>query len=167
MFRTAVRAHPACAAPAVRRRSPLVTLLLGLVLGLLVCAAPVPYAVPGTGAAVVAYEDPGTAATAVEYAVAGPEISARAHGSGEVSVPAAGGPVPGCGHRDPAEAGAGGPAVPPRAQGFAELLPALTADRTPAAAAWGTDPEAGHPAPGREPPELVPPSPVELSVLRV
>lgn len=167
MFRTAARAHPACAAPAVRRRSPLGTLLLALVLGLLVCAAPLPYAVPGPGAAVVAYGDPDTAAAGVAHGVSGPGVSARAHGSGEVSVPAAGGPVPGCGHRDPAEAGAGGPAVPPRAQGFAELLPALTADRAPGAAAWGAGPEAGHPAPGREPPELVPPSPLELSVLRV
>jgi hypothetical protein len=159
MFRTTARAHPACAAPAVARRGPLLTSLLGLVLGLLLCAAPVPYGDPGAGPDRVPYEVSGTEAAAV--------VTAVAHGTRGVSAPDGDGPVPGCGHRNPAEAGAEGPAVPPRAQGFADLLPALTTGRAPAAGAWGADPEAGRPAPGREPPELVPPSPVELSVLRV
>ncbi|WP_309050251.1 hypothetical protein [Streptomyces sp.] len=167
MFRTAARAHTACAAPAVARRGPLLTTLLGLVLGLLLCAAPVPYGDLGAGPARVPYEVSGTEAAAVVPGASGTAVTAVAYGTGGVSVPDGDGPVPGCGHRNPAEAGAEGPAVPPRAQGFAELLPALTTGRAPAAGAWGADPEAGRPAPGREPPELVPPSPVELSVLRV
>ncbi|MER7947196.1 hypothetical protein ABTY59_07365 [Streptomyces sp. NPDC096079] len=73
--------------------------------------------------------------------------------------------VPGC-DPGPADEGASGPVVPPRAHGFAELLPALAADRV----APGTrqqDPGAPAVPPGREPPARVPPSPVELSVLRV
>ncbi|MFJ7131099.1 hypothetical protein [Streptomyces sp. NPDC098101] len=74
--------------------------------------------------------------------------------------------VPGCDPVRPAEAGADGPVVPPRAHGFAELLPALAADRAPGGGRPG-DAAGRKPAPGREPPDLVSPSPVELSVLRV
>lgn len=74
--------------------------------------------------------------------------------------------VPGCDPGHPVDEGAAGPVVPPRAHGFAELLPSLAADRTPC----GTrepDPGGRGAAPGREPPARVPLSPVELSVLRV
>ncbi|MFD8014553.1 hypothetical protein [Streptomyces sp. NPDC058955] len=73
--------------------------------------------------------------------------------------------VPGCDPGRPADLGDEGPVVPPRAQGFAELLPVLAADR-PAPGVRQPDP--CHPAasPGREPPARVP-TPVELSVLRV
>ncbi|MFF4870542.1 hypothetical protein ACIPQA_18650 [Streptomyces sp. NPDC090109] len=81
-------------------------------------------------------------------------------------VSAPGAAVPGCDPVRPAEAGADGPVVPPRAHGFAELLPALAADRAPGGGRPG-DAAGRKPAPGREPPDLVPPSPVELSVLRV
>ncbi|RSS43552.1 hypothetical protein [Streptomyces sp. WAC08241] len=113
--------------------------VLGVVLGLLV------WGVQGERAA-------------APVASAGPAVSV-------VSAPGAA--VPGCDPGRPAEAGADGPVVPPRAHGFAELLPALAADRVPGGAravvAAGTRPV----APGREPPDLAPPSPVELSVLRV
>ncbi|MGW6393407.1 hypothetical protein ACWFR1_23545 [Streptomyces sp. NPDC055103] len=74
--------------------------------------------------------------------------------------------VPGCDPGHAADTGASGPVVPPRANGFAELLPALAADRTPCAVRHG-EPEGRGTAPGREPPERVAPSPVELSILRV
>ncbi|MFJ4873075.1 hypothetical protein [Streptomyces sp. NPDC088757] len=112
--------------------------LLGVVLGLLV------WGVPGE--------------RAVSAAPAGPAVSV-------VSAPGAA--VPGCDPGRPAEAGADSPVVPPRAHGFAELLPALAADRVPGGDRTVAAAGARAAAPGREPPDLVPPSPVELSVLRV
>ncbi|MGW3558083.1 hypothetical protein ACWDNT_12050 [Streptomyces sp. NPDC000963] len=115
--------------------------LLGVVLGLLV------WGVQGE--------------RAVSAASAGPAVSVTS----VVSAPGAA--VPGCDPGRPAEAGADGPAVPPRAHGFAELLPALAADRVPGGARTVVAAGVRPTAPGREPPDLVPPSPVELSVLRV
>ncbi|MEW1901791.1 hypothetical protein [Streptomyces sp. NPDC086147] len=80
------------------------------------------------------------------------------------SAPGAG--VPGCDPGRSVVAGADGPVVPPRTHGFAELLPALAADRAAGGARCAVA-DGPEPAPGREPPDLVPPSPVELSVLRV
>lgn len=74
--------------------------------------------------------------------------------------------VPGCDPGHPVEEGAAGPVVPPRAYGFAELLPALAADRTPCGARV-PDPGVRGVSAGREPPARVLLSPVELSVLRV
>ncbi|MFF1511714.1 hypothetical protein [Streptomyces sp. NPDC058326] len=75
--------------------------------------------------------------------------------------------VPGCDPGHPADEGAAGPVVPPRAPGFAELLPALAADRTPPCGVRQPEPDGRAASPGGEPPARVPPSPVELSVLRV
>ncbi|WP_137994400.1 hypothetical protein [Streptomyces vilmorinianum] len=88
----------------------------------------------------------------------------QAGASTQVVVQPAGIP-PGCGqgHTDD---GAARPATPPRPTGFGELLPALTGERT-ACGVWGGDGGVRDPAPGPEPPELVPLSPVELSILRV
>ncbi|MFD3997832.1 hypothetical protein [Streptomyces sp. NPDC058548] len=74
--------------------------------------------------------------------------------------------VPGCDPGHPVDEGAAGPVVPPRAHAFAELLPALAADRTPCGARE-QDPAGRGVSAGREPPARVPLSPVELSVLRV
>ncbi|APE22879.1 MULTISPECIES: hypothetical protein [Streptomyces] len=74
--------------------------------------------------------------------------------------------VPGCDPGHPADEGAAGPVVPPRAHGFAELLPALAADRAPGGVRQPY-PDGPGVSPGREPPARVPLSPVELSVLRV
>ncbi|MFI8963092.1 hypothetical protein ACIGO8_13345 [Streptomyces sp. NPDC053493] len=83
-----------------------------------------------------------------------------------VGKPAAAAPAgPGCGESHGGE-GASAPAVPPRPHGFGELLPSLAAERTPCGA-WGTDQEVADAVPGPEPPDVLPPSPVELSVLRV
>ncbi|MET9376366.1 hypothetical protein ABZX98_19815 [Streptomyces sp. NPDC002992] len=76
------------------------------------------------------------------------------------------GASPGCGQGHPGDEGAAGPVVPPRPNGFGDLLPALAGER--AAGGDGcADVDLTDPAPGPEPPELVPPSPVELSILRV
>ncbi|MFH8842471.1 hypothetical protein [Streptomyces sp. NPDC017868] len=117
--------------------------LLGLVLGLLVCGVSSP-AFPGETAPVF----PGETAP-VDTA---PVVTAAT--------------VPGCDPGHLLDEGAPGPVVPPRAHGFAELLPALAADRV---APGVRQPDPGTPAvpPGREPPACVPLSPVELKVLRV
>ncbi|MFC8010530.1 hypothetical protein ACFUR9_09795, partial [Streptomyces cinereoruber] len=83
--------------------------LLGLVLGLLV------WGVPGERAAA-------STVPPASVAPATPVVS---------MVSAPGAAVPGCDPGRPAEAGAGAPVVPPRAHGFAELLPVLAADRAP------------------------------------
>ncbi|MEW5659176.1 hypothetical protein ABGT92_28090 [Streptomyces cinereoruber] len=119
--------------------------LLGLVLGLLV------WGVPGERAAA-------STVPPASVAPATPVVS---------MVSAPGAAVPGCDPGRPAEAGAGAPVVPPRAHGFAELLPVLAADRAPGGVRAVVAAGARSAAPGREPPDLVPPSPVELSVLRV
>ncbi|MFB7586763.1 hypothetical protein [Streptomyces sp. NPDC056169] len=110
--------------------------LAGLVLGLLVCGT-----TTSAAAAAASADSPRTQAVAVVGAV-----------------------VPGCDPGHAVEAGASGPVVPPRAGGFAELLPALAADRTPCAVRHG-QPDGRGTAPGREPPERVAASPVELSTL--
>ncbi|MEU3744739.1 MULTISPECIES: hypothetical protein [Streptomyces] len=114
--------------------------LAGLVLGLLVC---------------------GTAASASSATSASPALSTAPALS---AAPVLGAVVPGCDPGHAADAGASGPVVPPRPGGFAELLPALAADRTPSPARHG-EPDGRGTAPGREPPERVAPSPVELSTL--
>ncbi|MEU9705550.1 hypothetical protein [Streptomyces sp. NPDC047981] len=78
----------------------------------------------------------------------------------------AGSTSPGCGQGTSVD-GAARPATPPRPSGFGELLPALAGERAAGAGAWGCDQDIRESAPGPEPPELVPPSPVELSILRV
>ncbi|MFF3605399.1 hypothetical protein [Streptomyces sp. NPDC002463] len=121
--------------------------LLGLVLVLLTCGA---FAPSGTAPGPARFV--GTAPAAVPVADAAPVVLGAA--------------VPGCDPGHPADEGAGGPVVPPRAHGFAELLPALAADRV---APGVRQPDPCDPAapPGREQPARVPRSPVELSVLRV
>ncbi|MFH8253347.1 hypothetical protein [Streptomyces roseolus] len=137
MFRT-TRAPVASAALAV---------LTALVLGLLVCGA----AGAGAGSA------SGGGTASVGTAPVGTAPSA--------ALAVAGAAVPGCDPGHPADLGDAGPVVPPRAFGFAELLPALGADRAPCAVRQ-PDPRGPAAPPGREPPARVP-TPVELSVLRV
>ncbi|MER7535326.1 hypothetical protein ABTX77_11100 [Streptomyces sp. NPDC097704] len=120
--------------------------LLGLVLGLLTCGA---FSPSGTAPGPARF----AATAAVPVADAAPVVLGAA--------------VPGCDPGHPADEGAGGPVVPPRAHGFAELLPALAADRAAAPGVRQPDPCGPAAPPGREPPARVPRSPVELSVLRV
>ncbi|MFG3507156.1 hypothetical protein ACGF5F_16815 [Streptomyces sp. NPDC047821] len=72
--------------------------------------------------------------------------------------------APGCGPAD--DEGGLAPAVPPRPGTACELLPALYAARA-AAGAWGVDEPALDVRPERGPPPLAPPSPLDLSILRV
>ncbi|MFE5712428.1 hypothetical protein ACFQ7J_16640 [Streptomyces sp. NPDC056501] len=118
--------------------------LAGLVLGLLVC---------------------GTTAPAAYASSSSASSSATPHATGAVmGAVVVGASVPGCDPGHTAEAGASGPLLPPRTGGFAELLPALAADRTPCAVRHG-EPDGRGTTPGREPPERAAPSPVELSTL--
>ncbi|WP_314614569.1 hypothetical protein [Streptomyces stackebrandtii] len=123
--------------------------LAGLVLGLLVCGTTAPAAYASTAS----------------HAAASASRSSAAHATGAVmGAVTVGAAVPGCDPGHTAEAGASDPLLPPRAGGFAELLPALAADRTPCAVRHG-EPDGRGTAPGREPPERAAPSPVELSTL--
>ncbi|MDT9691795.1 hypothetical protein Q5762_26340 [Streptomyces sp. P9(2023)] len=74
--------------------------------------------------------------------------------------------VPGCGQSHAVD-GAARPATPPRPNGFGDLLPTLAGERASGAGTWGCDQAIRALVPGPEPPELVPQSPVELSILRV
>ncbi|MEV6758353.1 hypothetical protein [Streptomyces sp. NPDC051214] len=73
--------------------------------------------------------------------------------------------VPGCGKGGQQDGGSG-PVAPPRPSSAHELLPALY-EAHAATGAWGGDQAVLTVAPGRAPPALAPPSPIELSVLRV
>lgn len=74
------------------------------------------------------------------------------------------GQPPGCGSSD--DEGGVAPAVPPRSGTLCELLPALHAARA-ATGAWGVDETVLVVRPERGPPPLAPPSPLDLSILRV
>ncbi|MEU0403160.1 hypothetical protein ABZ318_23585 [Streptomyces sp. NPDC006197] len=125
--------------------------LLGLVLSFLICGASAP---DGTAPVFGTASGPAPVVATAPVVAAAPVVLGAAV------------PVPGCDPGRAVDEGAASPAVPPRAHGFAELLPALAADRaTPAV----RGPDAVGPAaqPGREPPARVSPSPAELSVMRV
>ncbi|MFD0369522.1 hypothetical protein [Streptomyces sp. NPDC127114] len=141
------------------RATAVLAALVGLVLGLLVCGA-------AAGAPSGAPAGASAGAPAGRAVQAGHEVRA---GDAPVAAtaPAPTAPAgPGCGQGHGEEEGAATPAVPPRPHGFGELLPALAGERTPCGG-WGADQDLADAVPGPEPPELVPPSPVELSVLRV
>ncbi|MGW6568515.1 hypothetical protein [Streptomyces sp. NPDC054975] len=96
----------------------------------------------------------------------GARTAVAAESSPAAVVTVAGSASQGCGQSHAVD-GATRPATPPRPSGFGELLPTLAAERTTGAEAWGCDQAIRALLPGPEPPELVPPSPVELSILRV
>ncbi|MFJ3161428.1 hypothetical protein [Streptomyces kanasensis] len=205
-----------------RRPAPLVPVLVGAVLGLLLCAGgwwagALPAATgaqPGRATVTTAAASGASAATGVSEVFTAPAVSAayavpavpavfRAPGGAVVpavsvtpavsvaslasfvpvpsaapgfsAVPAraaapgdpAGAGTPGC--DDGSRSGDGGlaPATLPRGPSPGELLPAPYDGR---GAAHGTGCAVGEPAgttPGRAPPGLVPPSPMDLSILRV
>ncbi|WP_175412120.1 hypothetical protein [Streptomyces sp. TRM64462] len=113
------------------------------------------------------------AADAAAPAVAGAAASAGAYVSaasvpGTVAVLDDAGPVPGCGDGSPSDEPGMSPGTPPRG-GFSlyELLPALYGLRATGGGA-GCGPGAlPDIRPERAPPALVPPSPMDLSILRV
>ncbi|MEU6123267.1 hypothetical protein [Streptomyces sp. NPDC047123] len=122
--------------------SPLVAVLL-VVLGLL-CGGPAT-AAPG----------PGAGQRAVAVRAAEQPVARDADGQG----------APGCGRGSPQDADHV-PGTPARPGTSAELLPALY-DAHTAPGACGADQAVPALGPGRAPPALDPPSPVDLSVLRV
>ncbi|MGW7431418.1 hypothetical protein ACWGIN_17945 [Streptomyces sp. NPDC054861] len=138
MVRT-VRASAACA------------VLPALVLGLLLCAAGV---LTGAGTA------PGP-----EVVSAAASVPGGGSGAGPALAVSAGATVPGCDQGHTAD-GAARPATPPRPSGFGELLPALTRARE-TDGPWDGDQDIRDLPSGPAPPERVPPSPMELSILRV
>ncbi|WP_172382974.1 hypothetical protein [Streptomyces sp. MNP-20] len=74
--------------------------------------------------------------------------------------------VPGCGRSDASDLGQR-PAVPPRQGPGYELPPSAYAARVVDYDSWGSEPAVRAVASLRAPPPLTPPSPVDLSVLRV
>ncbi|MEV4944630.1 hypothetical protein [Streptomyces sp. NPDC053755] len=89
----------------------------------------------------------------------------EAVGAAAVVAVGAGTTAPGC-DQGPSADGSARPVTPPRPTGFGDLLPALTRAR-PADGGWCAEQDARDLPSGPAPPELVPPSPVELSILRV
>ncbi|MEV8318094.1 hypothetical protein AB0Q95_28415 [Streptomyces sp. NPDC059900] len=99
-------------------------------------------------------------AAAAEPAPAKPAVSAQT----PVQTDASAG-VPGCGKGGQQDAGQV-PAAPPRSSSAYELLPALHQAHA-ASGAWGIGQTVPALSPERGPPPLTPPSPVDLSILRV
>lgn len=73
--------------------------------------------------------------------------------------------APGCGKGGQQDAGQA-PAAPPRSSSAYELLPALHQAHS-ASGTWGVDQTVLSLTPVRGPPPLAPPSPIDLSILRV
>lgn len=157
--------------PRSRRHRALaaVAALLAVLTGALLCAgtstAAATAGAPEDGRPRVAVAArPGTAvpAAAVASRVAVPVPAAVASPGG---YPAGEQPSPGCG--EGSGDGGMGPAVPPRGSAAHELLPALPAAAQGAAGCPAADGAALDLAPGRAPPALAAPGPIDLSVLRV
>ncbi|MCH0542129.1 hypothetical protein I3F58_21725 [Streptomyces sp. MUM 203J] len=73
---------------------------------------------------------------------------------------------PGCGDGSPSDEGGLSPAAPPRGMSAGELLPAPYGTKAGPGAGCGPGTVTAI-TPERAPPPLVPPSPVDLSILRV
>ncbi|WP_409058522.1 hypothetical protein [Streptomyces sp. SYP-A7185] len=95
-------------------------------------------------------------AVAAEPAAAKPKVSVQTEMSAG---------VPGCGEDGQQDAGQA-PSAPPRSSSAYELLPALHQAHA-AAGAWGAGQTVPVLTPERGPPPLTPPSPMDLSILRV
>ncbi|MER7108031.1 hypothetical protein [Streptomyces sp. NPDC000229] len=103
----------------------------------------------------------GPGAAAEEGAAVVAVSAAEAAGPGPGQAPGQG---PGCGSSD--DGGGLAPAVPPRSGTLCELLPALHVARA-VTGPWGVDETILDVRPERGPPPLAPPSPLDLSILRV
>ncbi|MGX1882530.1 hypothetical protein [Streptomyces sp. NPDC055287] len=133
--------------------------LLGMLVAVAVAvavtiAAAVPLPVTGTGPGA------GGGPPAAEAAAVSAATTPTAVASASTETP-----EPGCRerHRD----GVGTePVAPPRGGAAYELLPALF-DSGASADSWGADCVTPHFAPGHRPPPLDPPTPMDLSVMRV
>lgn len=134
-----------------RHRLPVTaTALLGLLFALLTCSASVASAAAALPAAAPAGVSAGVSAGSV--AVVAPTADV-VH-------------APGCGKGVRYEDSGTRPATPPRGGSSYELLPALH-DAHGASGSWCQDGTTLDIPPERGPPPLAPPSPVDLSILRV
>ncbi|MET8690570.1 hypothetical protein ABZV77_40835 [Streptomyces sp. NPDC004732] len=106
----------------------------------------------------------GGSAAAATASVPGPDSAVTAQVSAEAPADASAG-RPGCGKGSPEDADHV-PGTPARSGTSYEVLPALY-DAHAATGAWGADQLVPSAAPGRAPPAFDPPSPMDLSVLRV
>ncbi|MFF3326014.1 hypothetical protein [Streptomyces sp. NPDC002889] len=75
--------------------------------------------------------------------------------------------APGCGKGASDDGNGADPATPVRGGSVCELLPAPHTGHGAPGSAWGLAEPVRAPVPDRGPPPLAPPSPVDLSVLRV
>ncbi|MDJ0463520.1 hypothetical protein [Streptomyces sp. H27-C3] len=162
-----------------QRGAVAVSVLLGALLALLMCSgatgagtSTVTSAGSATGLAPWADAAAATAdAGAVSAAAAGVPVALpgpAAATPGVVGLPAAAvgdQQVPGCGESPGGDSGTG-PGTPARGSSSYELLHALY-DARAASGPWGADPVLPAAEPDRGPLPLDPPSPIDLSVLRV
>ncbi|WP_434591834.1 hypothetical protein [Streptomyces sp. A5-4] len=167
-----------------RRGAVAVSVLLGALLALLMCSGSATAATgPATGLATGPATGPDARLAAADARApeavtvagasapdAGPTAQAlpgAAFESAAEAAPAAVGEqrVPGCGKSPGGDSGTG-PGTPARGSPSYELLHALY-DARAASGPWGTAPVLPTVEPDRGPPPLDPPSPIDLSVLRV
>ncbi|MEU3077491.1 hypothetical protein [Streptomyces laurentii] len=168
--------------PRTHRAPAAFAALVGLVLGLLMCEAGAVAHARQTAAAAVSVGGfaTGSAADSAAGAAERADLTHRADRTGlsvrtglsgryaeTVDVPDAPGRAPGCGRGHGGGKGAMTPGVPPRTPAPGELLSVPSAADRAACGGWGEGLDGLEPAPGPDPPELVPPSPLELSILRV
>ncbi|MFE4593477.1 hypothetical protein [Streptomyces laurentii] len=168
--------------PRTHRAPAAFAALVGLVLGLLMCGAGAVAHARQTAAAAVSVG--GFAAVSATGSAAGDaeranlthmtDLTHRTDRTGlsdryaeTVDVPDAPGRAPGCGRGHGGGKGAMTPGVPPRTPAPGELLSVPSAADRAVCGGWGEGLDGLEPAPGPDPPELVPPSPLELSILRV
>ncbi|WP_157839187.1 hypothetical protein [Streptomyces flavidovirens] len=160
-------AAPAASAAAVR-------VLLGTLLAVAVAVAVLLLGTDTADGRVSAADAPVAGAAVAGAAVAGaavgeapvaevPVATATATAMAAATAPAS--DEPGCreSHRDGM---ANTPATPPRGGAAYELMPALHEARA-GAGSWGADALAPRPSPEHRPPPLSPPTPIDLSILRV
>ncbi|MBT2528559.1 hypothetical protein J7E91_24920 [Streptomyces sp. ISL-99] len=134
--------------------------MVSVLLGTLLAVAVLLLCTDTAGGRVSAAEAPAAEAPVAEASVAeAPVATVMAAATAPAS------DEPGCreSHRDGM---ANTPAAPPRGGAAYELMPALHEARA-GAASWGADALAPHPSPEHRPPPLDPPTPIDLSILRV
>ncbi|MFF1381126.1 hypothetical protein [Streptomyces sp. NPDC058308] len=107
----------------------------------------------------------GRSAPAVVAVPSAPAVVAAPSAVAPVAHSGVGHDRPGCG-KGTRQDGGEHPASPPRSSSAYELLPALY-EAHGGVGSWGADQAFLDLTPVRGPPELVPPSPVDLSILRV
>ncbi|MFE9395751.1 hypothetical protein [Streptomyces flavidovirens] len=144
--------------------------MVSVLLGTLLAVAVLLLCTDTAGGRVSAAEAPVAEAPVAEAPVAEASVAEAPAAEAPVAVAMAAATAPasdepGCreSHRDGM---ANVPAAPPRGGAAYELMPALHEARA-GAGSWGADALAPHPSPEHRPPPLDPPTPIDLSILRV